>query len=154
MYVIPRQLKRTLVYLLELRGRDHGIHEERTDAARVGIVRIDDHRLSPANCQYGLSNISQRALKVTPPNSDMPRYPTPEGDIKLSAAWLIERAGFNPGYVHGNVGTSSKHALAIINRGHGTAREVLELAEKIRSRVSDVFGVNLSPEPILVGFEK
>ena len=110
--------------------------------------------MNPVVSPKEFEQISQRALKVTPPNSDMPRYPTPEGDIKLSAAWLIERAGFKPGYVHGNVGTSSKHALAIINRGHGTAREVLELAEKIRSRVSDVFGVNLSPEPILVGFEK
>jgi UDP-N-acetylmuramate dehydrogenase len=73
--------------------------------------------------------------------------------VKLSAAWLIERAGFHRGYVHGNVGISSKHSLAIINRGGGTAGEVMELAREMKARVAEVFGVDLSPEPIFVGFE-
>ena len=73
--------------------------------------------------------------------------------VKLSAAWLIERAGIGRGYVHGNVGTSTKHALAIINRGSGAAREVVELKELIQSRVLDAFGITLTPEPVFVGFE-
>lgn len=71
---------------------------------------------------------------------------------KLSAAWLIERAGFHKGHVHGNVGISSKHTLAIINRGGGTAAEVLELVSAIQARVRESFGVHLVPEPNFVGF--
>ena len=81
----------------------------------------------------------------------IPSFPAANGQVKLSAAWLIERAGINRGYVRGGVGTSSKHALAIINRGGGTAREVEELAAEIKSRVLDRFGVLLTPEPIFVG---
>ena len=83
----------------------------------------------------------------------IPSFPAANGHVKLSAAWLIERAGINRGYVRGRVGTSSKHALAIINRGGGTAREVVELAAEIKSRVLDRFGVTLAPEPIFVGMK-
>ena len=81
----------------------------------------------------------------------MPHFPS--GDqVKLSAAWLIEHAGFHKGLTHGNVGLSSKHTLAIVNRGGGTAREVLELVGLIQSRVRERFGVELHPEPNFVGF--
>jgi UDP-N-acetylmuramate dehydrogenase len=83
----------------------------------------------------------------------MPRFPA--GDAtKLSAAWLIEQAGFRKGHRHGGVGISSKHALALVNRGGGTAREVVELVREIRRRVEDAFGVRLVPEPNFVGFER
>lgn len=79
----------------------------------------------------------------------MPRYPA--GDhVKLSAAWLIEQAGFARGHVAGNVGLSTRHTLAIVNRGGGTAREVVALADEIRLRVNDRFGVELVPEPVFV----
>ena len=82
---------------------------------------------------------------------DMPHFPA--GDkFKLSAAWLIEHAGFQKGFVHGNVGLSSKHTLAIINRGGGTAREVLDLVRMIQDAVREKFGVTLHPEPNFVGF--
>ena len=110
--------------------------------------------MNPVVSQIEFAQINQQALQVISDNSPMPQYPMPNGDVKLSAAWLIENAGFKRGYVHGNVGTSSRHSLAIINRGNGTAREVLELADQIRSRVTAVFGVHLAPEPIFVGFEK
>lgn len=83
----------------------------------------------------------------------MPRYPA--GDhVKLSAAWLIEQAGFSRGHVAGNVGLSTKHTLAIVNRGGGTAREVVALADEIRKRVNDRFGVELVPEPIFVNMSE
>ncbi len=82
---------------------------------------------------------------------EMPHFPF-DGGVKLSAAWLIEHAGFQKGFVHGNVGISSKHTLAIINRGGGTAREVRELARMIQDRVRARFGVELQPEPVFVGF--
>jgi len=78
-----------------------------------------------------------------------PHFPAPDG-VKLSAAWLIEQAGFHKGFVHGNVGISTKHTLAIVNRGGGTAREVLELVRMIQERVQERFGVELVPEPVFV----
>jgi UDP-N-acetylmuramate dehydrogenase len=82
---------------------------------------------------------------------NIPHFPF--GDqIKLSAAWLIEQAGFHKGFVHGNVGLSSKHTLAVINRGGGTAREVLELVAMIQDRVRESFGVEMQPEPSFIAF--
>jgi UDP-N-acetylmuramate dehydrogenase len=86
-----------------------------------------------------------------------PRYPVPDepassGRVKLSAAWLIERAGFSKGFAGpgGRVAISSKHTLALVNRG-GTTAELLALAVQIRDGVHDAFGVSLEPEPMLVG---
>ena len=84
---------------------------------------------------------------------DLPVFAVSDGRVKLSAAWLIERAGIKRGYTHGNVGTSTKHALAIVNRGGGTAAEIVELKELIQKRVFEAFGVELTPEPVFVGFD-
>ena len=84
------------------------------------------------------------------PRKDAPNFPAADG-VKLSAAWLIENAGFHKGFVHGNVGISTKHTLAIINRGGGTAREVRELVTIIQQRVREKFGVDLQPEPNMLG---
>jgi len=85
---------------------------------------------------------------------DLPSFQAPNGGVKISAAWLIEKAGIKRGYGYGNVGTSTKHALAIVNRGGGTAKEVVELKEIIQQRVFDSFGISLTPEPMFVGFEE
>jgi UDP-N-acetylmuramate dehydrogenase len=98
--------------------------------------------------------IKERASKRVANGQDLPSFPSSDGRIKLSAAWLIERAGFNRGYALGNVGTSTKHALAITNRGGGTAGEVIELKGQIQGRVLDTFGVALTPEPVFVGFDE
>jgi UDP-N-acetylmuramate dehydrogenase len=82
---------------------------------------------------------------------DAPRYPQPDGTVKTSAAWLIERAGFAKGYGTGPAGVSSKHTLALTNRGGATAEDVLDLARTIRGTVRERFGVTLEPEPVLVG---
>lgn len=82
---------------------------------------------------------------------DAPHYPAGD-DVKLSAAWLIESAGFGKGFTHGNVGLSTKHTLAIVNRGGGTAAEVVELVRMIQERVRERFGVEIHPEPNFVGF--
>jgi len=80
-----------------------------------------------------------------------PGFPSGDG-VKLSAAWLIEHACFAKGFTHGNVGLSTKHTLAIVNRGGGTAREVLELVRMIQEKVRTEFGVELQPEPNFIGF--
>lgn len=81
---------------------------------------------------------------------DAPHFPS-GGDVKLSAAWLIEHSGFHKGFTHGNVGLSTKHSLAVVNRGGGTATEVLELVRMIQSRVREAYGVEMHPEPNFVG---
>jgi UDP-N-acetylmuramate dehydrogenase len=72
--------------------------------------------------------------------------------VKLSAAWLIEHAGFHKGFAMGRAGISTNHSLAIINRGGATAAEILALRDAIRAGVYEKFGVELVQEPLLVGF--
>jgi UDP-N-acetylmuramate dehydrogenase len=75
-----------------------------------------------------------------------------ENRVKIPAAWLIEHAGFAKGYALGNAGISSKHTLALINRGGATAAEILALADRIRAAVAAKFGVQLEMEAEKVGF--
>jgi UDP-N-acetylmuramate dehydrogenase len=82
---------------------------------------------------------------------EAPHFPAGE-QVKLSAAWLIEHAGFSKGFRHGNVGLSTKHTLAIVNFGGGTAAEVVELVSMIQAKVRDAFGVEMHPEPNFIGF--
>jgi UDP-N-acetylmuramate dehydrogenase len=82
----------------------------------------------------------------------LPSYPALEKSKKISAAWLVERSGFARGYGFGHVGISSKHTLALVNRGGATAAEVLTLKDEIQQRVEEIWGVGLEPEPVMVGF--
>lgn len=93
----------------------------------------------------------RRAHAVTGDGVAVPAFPAGDA-VKLSAAWLIEHAGFQKGFAIGNAGLSTKHTLAVINRGGATAAEVLELVHAIREKVRDTFGVDLQTEPSLVGF--
>lgn len=81
-----------------------------------------------------------------------PGFPLPGGQVKIPAAWLIERAGVARGHRRGRAGVSSKHPLALVNLGGATARDVVELAAEIKRRVADRFGICLRPEPAFVGF--
>ncbi len=92
-----------------------------------------------------------RVRSTTAEGTAVPSFPAGDA-VKLSAAWLIEHAGFQKGYVHGRAGLSTKHTLAVINRGGATASEILELVRTIQAKVRDIFGIELQPEPNLVGF--
>ncbi|HEY2205355.1 MAG TPA: UDP-N-acetylmuramate dehydrogenase [Pseudonocardia sp.] len=83
----------------------------------------------------------------------MPHWPQPDGRVKLSAAWLISRAGFERGHPGpgGRVSLSTRHSLALTNRGTGTAEDLLTLAREVRDGVRGAFEVVLTPEPVLVG---
>jgi UDP-N-acetylmuramate dehydrogenase len=85
--------------------------------------------------------------------SQPPSWPGQDGSVKVSAAWLIERAGFAKGYHGGHPGVaiSGKHTLALTNRGTGTTTSLLSLAREIRDGVAKIFDVSLHPEPVLVG---
>jgi UDP-N-acetylmuramate dehydrogenase len=80
-----------------------------------------------------------------------PAWPMPDGRVKTSAAWLIERAGFSRGFGVGAVGLSTKHTLALVNRGGASASELIALARTVRDGVRDRFGISLDVEPVLVG---
>ena len=83
---------------------------------------------------------------------DCPQWTT-DGRIKLSAAWLIENAGFHRGYGRGRVSVSTKHSLALTNRGGATTAELLSLAAEIRGGVERRFGIRLRPEAHLAGVD-
>jgi UDP-N-acetylmuramate dehydrogenase len=82
----------------------------------------------------------------------VPAFPAGDGRVKVPAAWLIERAGFHKGLADGAVGISSKHPLALVNRGDARAADVLRLATRIKRGVLDRFAVALRPEPVFAGF--
>ncbi len=83
----------------------------------------------------------------------VPGFAVPGARVKVPAAWLIDRAGFKRGDADGSVGISSRHTLAIVNRGGASASDVLRLAVRIKRRVADLFDVLLQPEPVFAGFD-
>jgi UDP-N-acetylmuramate dehydrogenase len=87
------------------------------------------------------------------PPDGAPSWPEPDGRFKVSAAWLIEQAGFHKGYGNGRAGISTKHTLALVNRGGATTAELMALAREIATGVQARFGVALHPEPVLVGHD-
>jgi UDP-N-acetylmuramate dehydrogenase len=95
----------------------------------------------------------RRVAELLGADARPPSWPSADGGVKTSAAWLIERAGFGRGYGEGAVGISSKHTLALVNRGGASTAELLELAREIRAGVEASFGIRLEPEPTLVGVE-
>jgi UDP-N-acetylmuramate dehydrogenase len=82
-----------------------------------------------------------------------PAYPAADGHTKTSAAWLIDHAGFRKGYGSGPATLSTKHTLALTNRGRASTADLLALAREIRAGVHAAFGVELVNEPVFVGVE-
>jgi UDP-N-acetylmuramate dehydrogenase len=83
----------------------------------------------------------------------VPAFETAGGEVKIPAAWLIEHAGIGRGFALGAAATSSKHPLAIVNRGGAAARDIVSLAVHIKRTVVERFGIALRPEPVFVGFD-
>ena len=108
--------------------------------------------LNPVVTDADANRVVQQALQegLVRLADDVPRYRVDGGRAKLSAGWLIERAGIAKGSRRGAFGTSTNHALALVHHGGGTTAELLALAEEIRARVQDRFGVNLEREPRLL----
>jgi UDP-N-acetylmuramate dehydrogenase len=117
-----------------------------------GMVLVeDDHDTWSAGSFFTNPLISFAKARTLPPEA--PRFNQSDGMIKTSAAWLIERAGFGKGFGDGVAQLSSKHTLALTNRGGATAADLLSLAREIRAGVQAKFGIELVPEPVLVGCE-
>lgn len=117
---------------------------------RKGMVLDgDDHDTWSAGSFFTNPVLSPEQARQLPPGA--PRWPQPDGRVKTSAAWLIEQAGFPKGYGAGPARLSTKHTLALTNRGEATTEDLLALAREIRRGVRDRFGVVLVNEPVLVG---
>lgn len=84
---------------------------------------------------------------------DVPNFPADDENVKIPAAWLIEKAGFHKGFQKGNAGLSTRHTLAVTNRGDAKASEIIALKDEIQRKVFEVFGIELKTEPVFVGFE-
>jgi len=82
-----------------------------------------------------------------------PAYPQPDGTVKTSAAWLIDHAGFKKGHGNQKVSLSTKHTLALTNRGEGTTEDLLALAREVRDGVDAAYGIVLVNEPVMLGVE-
>jgi UDP-N-acetylmuramate dehydrogenase len=121
----------------------------------------DNHRsagsffTNPVMTSADADRVAERAVqdRIITQASEMPRYPAEEGRVKLAAAWLIERAGIRKGDRRGQIGISSRHALALVHHGGGSSAELITFARRVRERVRDQFGVELVPEPVMLGFE-
>jgi UDP-N-acetylmuramate dehydrogenase len=124
--------------------------------ARKGMV-LDpaDHDTWSVGSFFTNPVVTQQRFQSIADGTDrpVPNYPAPDG-VKLAAGWLVEHAGFGKGYpddATARCGLSTKHALALTNRGEASAADVVALARTVRDGVRDVFGVTLLPEPVLVG---
>jgi UDP-N-acetylmuramate dehydrogenase len=123
------------------------------DPADPDSVSAGSFFLNPILSSEAFSSLRRRAMQRLGEGTQVPVWPDADGSVKTSAAWLIERAGFHRGYGNGRAGISSKHTLAIVNRGGASAADLVGLAREMRDGVQAAFGVSLRPEPTLVGIE-
>ncbi len=127
------------------------------------VLDADDHDTwscgsfftNPVLSAAGFADLERRAAgRLGPGGSVPPRFDGTAGRVKTSAAWLIDKAGFGKGYgAPGPAALSSKHTLAVTNRGGARAADVVDLAREVRDGVRQAFGVTLVNEPVLVGLE-
>jgi UDP-N-acetylmuramate dehydrogenase len=113
------------------------------------VLDADDHDTWSAGSFFTNPVVDPAVAERLAPGA--PRWPQPDGRVKVSAAWLIGQAGFEKGTRRGRVGLSDKHALALTNRGGGSAAELLALAREIRDAVQESSGITLVNEPVTVG---
>jgi UDP-N-acetylmuramate dehydrogenase len=106
---------------------------------------------NPVLSEGQFKDLEQRAIAQ---GLAVPSYPALTSQRKVSAAWLIEQAGFPKGYSRGPAGISTKHTLAIVNRGGAKADDIIALKNDIQRAVVGQFGIELQPEPVLLGFER
>jgi UDP-N-acetylmuramate dehydrogenase len=97
------------------------------------------------------STLAYIAAAVNIPAEKIPHWPAGPGSIKLPAAWLLEQAGFRKGFTFGAAGISSRHTLALINRGHATAADIAALRDTIQHEIRRCFNIHLEQEPVQLG---
>jgi UDP-N-acetylmuramate dehydrogenase len=131
------------------RGKGMVVDPADPDSASAGSFFTN-----PVLAAGAFAELERRATERLGPGSAPPSWPDGDGRVKTSAAWLIERAGFHRGQGdRDGIAISSKHTLALTNRGAGTTKQLVALAREIAAGVRDAFGVDLVPEPVFVGHE-
>ncbi|ADU49295.1 UDP-N-acetylmuramate dehydrogenase [Intrasporangium calvum] len=107
---------------------------------------------NPVLSQDGFDALAERAAGRLGSEVSPPRFAEPDGRVKTSAAWLIDHAGFGKGFgLPAPAALSTKHTLAVTNRGGASASDILALARQVRDGVEEAFGIRLVNEPVLVG---
>jgi len=117
--------------------------------SRKGMLLSDDKDSWSAGSFFTNPIISKEIAQTLP--TDAPRWPTNDGRVKISAAWLIEHSGIHKGDEFGGARISSKHILAFTNSGHATAADIAALATRTRDHVREKFGITLEAEVNLIG---
>lgn len=113
------------------------------------VLDAADHDTWSAGSFFTNPMLSREQADALP--ADAPRFTQPDGTVKTSAAWLIDQAGFAKGHRAGPVGLSTRHVLALTNRGGATTSDLLDLARQVRAGVETAYGIVLENEPVLVG---
>jgi UDP-N-acetylmuramate dehydrogenase len=130
------------------------VREIRLSKAMLIVADDDDCRSAGSFFKNPIVNAAKYAEVAARVNGNaLPKYPASNGKVKLSAAWLVEQSGFQKGLARGPVGISRRHSLAIVNRGGATAADILALKNEVQAGVREKFGIELTPEPVFVGFE-
>ena len=143
-------LQKTREAVLEIRAKKSMVINERDANTKSAGSFFKNPIVS--NEKFAELNKTAADLNIIEKNGYAPNYKVDEKSVKIPAAWLIEKAGFEKGYVKGNVGLSTKHTLALINRGEATAQDILDLKNEIQMRILEIFDIELKPEPIFIGF--
>ncbi len=129
--------------------RDAVLHIRRSKSM---VIDADDPNSRSAGSFFKNPIVSMEKLTALhAEHGNLPSFPFGNA-VKIPAAWLIENAGFHKGFALGNAGLSSKHTLAVINRGGASAADILLLKSEIQAAVAAKFGIELYPEPVFIGF--
>lgn len=121
--------------------------------AKSMVINEDDPNSRSAGSFFKNPIVSRETFASIRAEFDsVPSFSVDQENVKIPAAWLIENAGFGKGYALGRAGISSKHTLAIINRGGANAADILALKDEIQAAVKSKFDITLTPEPIFIGF--
>jgi UDP-N-acetylmuramate dehydrogenase len=145
--------------------KDEGVTEPSLEQVRAAVLGIrlgkgmvvtgeNPERRSAGsffkNPVVSASELPRIAAAVSVAEPELPRYAAGPGEVKVPAAWLLERAGFVKGYRQGAAAVSKRHTLALTNQGGATAADIAALRDAIQSRVRELFGISLEPEPVWV----
>ncbi len=144
--------KKTPPSLAEVRG---AVREIRRSKGMLIVPGDEDCRSAGSffkNPVLSAAQFKELAARAASKGLEIPSFPALDAQKKVSAAWLVEHAGFSKGYATGAAGISHKHALALINRGNAKASDIVGLKDEIQHGVQEAWGILLEPEPVFVGF--